>query len=495
MLRKKFAESLTLRIFLITVLILFGSGAIFFSLITLATPSTYIAVVNDDLSRQTDVLVAKLSGGTLADAGTLLDDFIRTTGANAVLVGPDGKIADTGSQLAVQTLSDYDTEITSSIMEESSSVTYAADTPEDSNDTITVTMSEQATITADISFSDQAGIYSLYIIPSVVAENLAVRALIQMAPWLLFVLLAFSLLCALAYSRYITRPIVRLNRIAGKMADLDFNWSCSETRQDEIGQLGRSLDHMALRLSKALKELEAANDSLRGEMEQERELDRQRMAFFSAASHELKTPVTILKGQISGMLDGIGVYQDRDRYLLRSLQVTGRMEKLIQEILEIARMETGATIIRQESIALSDLVEHKLISDNSLWEMRGQRLKSQLTPGVDITGDISLLGKAIENLLSNASLYSPDNAEIRVWTGLINDRPSLMIENTGVHISKDALPHLFDAFYREDNSHCRRTGGSGLGLYLVKTIFDRHGAECKIENTSDGVKVTVLFSN
>src|SRR5699024_5190268 len=138
---------------------------------------------------------------------------------------------------------------------------------------------------------------------------------------ILLVLLAFSLLCAFFYSRYITRPIVRMSGIAGKMAVLDFHWECGEKRRDEIGKLGRSLDKLAQRLDAALADLESANQALRGEVEQERELDRQRMAFFNAASHELKTPVTILKGQLSGMLDGVGVYQDRDKYLLRSLQV------------------------------------------------------------------------------------------------------------------------------------------------------------------------------
>lgn len=95
-----------------------------------------------------------------------------------------------------------------------------------------------------------------------------------------------------------------MSDIAGKMAELDFHWECGETRRDEIGQLGRSLDAMAGKLSTALTELESANRALQGEVERERELDQQRVAFFNAASHELKTPVTILKGQLTGMLEG-----------------------------------------------------------------------------------------------------------------------------------------------------------------------------------------------
>ncbi len=182
-------------------------------------------------------------------------------------------------------------------------VTWAADTAS-SGDEVTVTMSEQDAITADVRFADEDELYFLCVTPRIQAENLAVRALLQMVPWLFLVLLAFSLLCAFVYSRYITRPVVRLSGIAERMAELDFSWECGGKRKDEIGRLGQSLDRLSGRLSSALKELETANRALQKEVAQERELDRQRMAFFSAASHELKTPpVTILKGQLSGMLE------------------------------------------------------------------------------------------------------------------------------------------------------------------------------------------------
>ena len=354
-------------------------------------------------------------------------------------------------------------------------------------------MSEQATITAEVTFAGQSESYTLYVTPRIEAENLAVRALVQMAPWLLLVLLIFSLLCAFIYSRYITRPIVRMSGIAGKMAELDFHWECGEKRRDEIGKLGRSLDQLARRLDTALTDLESANQALRGEVERERELDRQRMAFFNAASHELKTPVTILKGQLSGMLEGVGIYQDRDKYLLRSLQVTGRMENLVQEMLAISRMESGSVAVKREPVDLSAIIERQLALDMPLLEQRGQRLVKDLTSGTVVTGDASLLGRMAGNLLSNASLYSPDGAEVRVWCGLLDGRPTLTVENTGVYIRDEALPHLFEAFYREETSRNRATGGSGLGLYLVKIILKRHGAACNIENIPDGVRAVVRF--
>ena len=220
---------------------------------------------------------------------------------------------------------------------------------------------------------------------------------------------------------------------------------------------------------------------------------RRQKQFVSDAGHELKTPVTILKGQLAGMLEGVGVYQDRDKYLLRSLQTTGRMERLIGEMLSISRMESGSAAVRQEPVDLSALMAQQLALDRELLEQRGQQLVSALTPGITVPADASLLGKAVGNLLSNASRYSPEGAEIRVWCGRLEGRPALSVENTGARISGDALPHLFEAFDREEGSRNRSTGGSGLGLYLVKMILDRHGAVCTIENTEEGVKATVRF--
>ena len=489
--RRKISESLSVRVFLITASLLLFAGAITFGFIAWAAPSTYTAVMNDDLAAQVDVLVEQLADTAPEDCGKLLDEFALSSGATATLTGPDGHLVDTGAQIEVQAVYESGDMIVTAA-EGDRTASFEATGPGSEN-TVAITMSEQSAIAAEVRFAGREEGYTLYVTPRLKAENVAVRALVQMAPWLLLVLLAFSLLCAFFYSRYITRPIVRMSDIAGKMAKLDFHWECGETRRDEIGQLGRSLDTMAGKLSTALTELESANQALRGEVERERELDQQRVAFFNAASHELKTPVTILKGQLTGMLEGVGVYQNRDKYLLRSLQVTGRMEHLVQEMLAISRMEAGAAAMKQETVELSTLIEEQLQLDAGLLEQRGQHLVRELTPGITTNGDAVLLGKVLGNLISNASLYSPDGAEIRVWCGWQNGRPAVTVENTGAHIEEDALPHLYEAFYREECSRNRASGGSGLGLYLVKMILDRHGAACTIENMADGVRASVRF--
>lgn len=475
MLRKKIRKSLTARIFLITVLVLLGAGTITFGLIAWATPSSYRAVIDADLTRQVQALTETLQDVPLADCGPALEDFVREAGADVTLAAPDGGIVFSNVQLAGEALAED-----------------AAATDE-TEATIAVTTAEQATLTAEVFFSDQARSYTLYVTPRLEAENVAVRALIQMAPWVLLTVLLFSLLGAFVYSRYITRPIVQMSDIAGKMADMDFDWKCQETREDEIGHLGRSLNQMAAKLSQALEALQASNAALRGEVEQERALDLQRMAFFAAASHELKTPVTILRGHLSGLLDGIGIYQDQEKYLARSLQTTARMEHLIQEILMVSRMEVRDSALPLERVDLSAITEEQLALAADLLEQKNLRVVADLSPALMLDGERAMLAKAIGNLLANAALYSPCGENIRIWSGMKDDEPTLIIENTGVHIGEDALPHLFDAFYREEGSRNRQTGGSGLGLYLARIILERHGASCAIDNTAAGVRATVRF--
>lgn len=160
---------------------------------------------------------------------------------------------------------------------------------------------------------------------------------------------------------------------------------------------------MSSKLSAALTELESANQALQGEVERERKREQQRDGLFQRRIPRIETPLTILKGQLSGMLEGVGVYRERDKYLLRSLQTAGRMEALIQEMLAISRMEAGTVAVKQEPLDLAALVEAQLSLDAGLLEQREQHLSSRLAPGITIAGDAALLGKAVGNLLSNAA--------------------------------------------------------------------------------------------
>lgn len=322
------------------------------------------------------------------------------------------------------------------------------------------------------------------------AVNQASEAMKKTLPFLVLLILGVSLLTSFFYTRWITRPIVDISHIAARIAGLNFSSRWAQHRTDEIGALGDSLNTLSDNLSGALTELKAANERLQQDMERERDMERQRSAFFSAASHELKTPVTILKGQLSGMLAQIGVYRDRDKYLARALQVTGRMESLIKEILIISRIEAGSFVLKTDTVNLSEMMERQLELDEELLAQKGLHIEKHLASDVTIRGNQDLLTNALDNVLMNAILYSPQGASIRIAL----DAHTLTIENTGVSIPEEALPQLFTPFYRVEQSRNRQSGGSGLGLYLVRLILELHNASCEIKNSEDGVVFSARFT-
>ncbi len=173
-------------------------------------------------------------------------------------------------------------------------------------------------------------------------------AFLELLPLLLLLIVLLASLGAFLCSRVLARPVLEISRVAQRMARLDMTWECSVTRGDELGVLAKSLNTMARRLEAAMGELERANQQLRGDMEQLTQLSRQRRDFFAAASHELKTPITIVKGQIESMLLGIGKYKDTGKILPETLREVENMERLVGEILAISKMEMDGLARREE---------------------------------------------------------------------------------------------------------------------------------------------------
>jgi len=344
-----------------------------------------------------------------------------------------------------------------------------------------------------VSLLDGGEEYSLLIAKNAGKESQVVEALQKSLPILGIVVLVVSVIAAFFYSWYMTAPIKKVSRLSKQMADMDFSGLCSTTRTDEIGVLSISLNTLSQKLGAALSDLQEANQKLQADIDMERQLERQRVEFFSAASHELKTPITIIKGQLQGMLYQVGRYKDRETYLAQSLEVTDNLEKMVQELLTISRLDTPGYAFNPSPIHFDKLIQDRLITNEDLFMQRELTVEKDISPEVCISGDLQLLQKVVDNLLGNAAAYSPAGERIMVNVWQADEKAHLTIENTGVHIPDEDIPKLFEAFYRVDQSRNRQTGGTGLGLYIVKTILDLHGAAIKIENTAQGVKVSVQF--
>ena len=478
----KVKHSLTAKIFLVTFVLLFSVCALTYGFIAWVMPLTYTADRQQALSVQMEELAQRLEESSLEDCGPLLAAFAAENDAQVSILDPAGNwvkggepagLGETGEQKDLGIRSGDDVEIALSIVGDGdTSVTQA--------------------IGRGFFFPDLPGEYALLVVGSTRAVNQAAEALVRVWPCLAAAILVMSVLAALFYARFITRPIVDISAISQKLSGLDFTWRCREDRDDEIGALARNLNHLTDCLSSTMAELQAANTALQADIDRERELEQVRLDFFSAASHELKTPITILKGQLGGMLDGVGRYADRDRWLARSLEVTGRMERLVRELLTVSRLDREGPL-NTERVNLSTLVRECVREYDEFFAQKSQRPELALGAEAWLDGDPSLLKKAVCSLLSNAVLYSPEGAAVYIAVSQEEDAAVLAIENEGVHLDPDAVPRLFEAFYRPDPSRNRQTGGSGLGLYLVKTIAQRHGGDCAIRNTERGVEAVLTL--
>ena len=313
------------------------------------------------------------------------------------------------------------------------------------------------------------------------------RASVLLTGWGERLLIGISALGAFICSRILVRPVLEISRISQRMAELDMSWSCDVKSSDELGVLAESLNTMARRLDAAMSSLEDANRQLRADMEQMAAMSKQRRDFFAAASHELKTPITIIKGQIEGMLMGIGRYKDVQGILPETMHEVERMEQLVAEILEITRLEMDGLAGHTGPVDFSSLTRKVVQELMPLAEERAMELEAEIPDGVTVTGAEPLLERAVHNIITNALRHSPAGERAVVVL-----RPGrLTVRNSGVNIPEAELKVLFTPFARVEKSRNKASGGSGLGLYLVKTIIDLHGFTCSIGNDGDGVIFTV----
>lgn len=450
---KKTRNSLSAKVFLWIAGLLILCSLSIYGMVMVFLPQSYTVVASSRVESEIQQLTESLSHADFADAREILDQFSRENQALVILAGV-GESQSFGSLV------------------------------EGNGENILTTSLE-------ITFADRVDSYTLSITAPVSPGRELTVAFIKMFPLFMLLILLISALGAFLCSRVLVRPVLEISRISKRMAHLDMTWDCKVNRTDELGVLANSLNTMAKRLDTAMKELESANEQLREDMAHITELSRQRRDFFAAASHELKTPITILKGQLESMILGIGKYKDTEKVLPETLKEVENMERLVKEILTISKIEMDGLAGKAEPVLLPDILTKVTETLLPLAQERHITVHSQLAENLTVSGNGSLLEKAIHNILSNAIRHSPEGAEV-----LIHLTPSaLSVTNTGTSIPEEALPVLFTPFYRVEKSRSKSTGGNGLGLYLVKAILELHGFQYRVENTETGVMFTVGVKN
>ncbi|MBQ9012673.1 MAG: HAMP domain-containing histidine kinase [Bacilli bacterium] len=239
-------------------------------------------------------------------------------------------------------------------------------------------------------------------------------------------------------------------------------------------------------------------------IESEREAENRRKDFVATISHELKTPITIISGQLEGMIYNIGKYKDRDTYLKKSYESTQELKDLVNEMIEVSKNEILQSDLALTNVNLSSLVERLTKRHQFLIDEKNMNVVLNIQDNIYIKCDETRIEKAINNIIINGIKYSPNGENLIVKLYKKNNkntkksnqyRAYLEIENTGVTIDKRYLEQIFNPFFRIEKSRSRKTGGSGLGLYLVNQILKSHGYYHSLKNKENSVVFTIEFKN
>ncbi|WP_346961903.1 HAMP domain-containing sensor histidine kinase [Clostridium sp.] len=291
---------------------------------------------------------------------------------------------------------------------------------------------------------------------------------------------------SLIYSRFMTKPLVEMSDIASKISECDFQYKYDVKREDEIGVLGNSLNLISSNLEKSLSELQTANEKLKNEMDIKEVQEEKRKELIANISHELKTPITIIQGNITGIKSGmytVDMYED-------ILEETNKMNELVREMLEISKLESPSFNLKKEPFDLGSVFLKEKDNLKGLIKEKFLEINHNDFDDVIVFGDEKRINQVVTNLLTNAIKYTPDGSKVNVSIELIEDKDQYVfsIENFGVTLSKDELDKIWDAFYRKEKSRNKKFGGTGLGLSIVKRILEVHNSDFGVESTQNSVR-------
>lgn len=448
--RKKIRNSLSIKVFLWVFAALTVCSTIIYAIVLTVLPKQYQITSDKQMEQNVDTLVSELHSMCYDDGIQKIYNFCIQNNATAML------------------------------MDDKNTVNFGE---LQSNEQTVAT----STISTDIAFSDSETEYLLVLSSVTQAAERISNLMLRFLPVVLFIIILLSILSAFICSKVIVTPIAKISQISKRMTSLDMTWRCDIESDDEIGVLASSLNTMASRLQTTMEELKNANAQLTADVKKFQTLEEQRRNFFAAVSHELKTPLTILKGQIENMILGYGDYQNHEKYLPEALKATEDIEYLVKEIISISKMESMDLRDTLQNVSLLSTVNETIETLLPLAKDKNIQIHQNIATDISVPVNRNLWNKALSNIIGNAIRHSPCGEEVFVSLQSFEQGNTLVVENTGVFISEADLPHMFTPFYRTDKSRSKATGGSGLGLYIVKTILDLHGMGYSIQNTPKGV--------
>ena len=302
---------------------------------------------------------------------------------------------------------------------------------------------------------------------------------------LMFVIITSFLII---YENFFIKPLISINSVTKKIADLDFDVKCSESGIKEINELGKSINHLSTALDMSLTDLQEKNRQLENDIQKEQRLDKARTEFISNASHELKTPISIIQGYAEGLKIGIADGEYAEEYCDIIMEETQKMNALVLKLLEICHYESGAYKLSCQRFNISFVANSLLKPRIKLLKEQGITLCLNINPQYIGYGDISSIDTVINNYVSNAVSHVSEPGLIIVNCCPVNGKYRLSVYNTGDRIAEDDIDKIWESFYRADKARSRASGRFGLGLSFVKSIQELHNNDYGVINRENGVE-------
>ncbi len=288
------------------------------------------------------------------------------------------------------------------------------------------------------------------------------------------IVIFFGGIFILIFSKKITKPIIEMSNVAENISNLEFDNRVNIHSQDEIGKLGESINKISEKLSTSINDLK-------------QDVER-RKNLVSNMSHELKTPIGIIKGYAEGLK--YGVVDDKEKmqkYCSVLVEECDRMDKLVQELLNHSKMEAGMVELNRTNFDIYEFIFKIVERFKPTFIDKGITFDLNCVNNYVISADRDMLEKAINNFMTNAIDYVEGKKFIQLIAENKENKIKISVFNTGSHIPIEDLNKIWDVYYKVDKARSRKYGGHGLGLAIVKSIVQLHGGITKVENVDEGV--------
>ena len=306
-------------------------------------------------------------------------------------------------------------------------------------------------------------------------------ATLHVLPYTMLGSLLVALLFSYIYSRFVTRPIRQMAAVTTTMQQLEKDVHYPVNSSDEIGVLGRNINELYQNLWQTIRSLEHENKRIT-------QLEKEKIAFLRAASHELKTPLAALRIMLENMQLNIGEYKNRDQYLAESVAQVDRLAAMVNDVLRSGSIAEQA--LRQEKRLGIDKLIAEVVEDYALLaKTRGMTFAVDTRP-TTIRANRDMMRHVISNLVSNAVRHGDTGSVIKITC----NQNELAIENACKPLTKQQLQHAFDPFYRSSGDKKQHAYSSGIGLYTVKMLLDTKGLDYDFTPHGRGMRFVVRFA-